>query len=197
MNKILGILGICKKAGKISAGADVTFEALEDCKARLVVFSSDASTKTTRRFMEKCKVLGVPYVKLDADKEALGLAVSRSMCSVCAVLDLGLANSIAKHLPTEDKDNVLVADKLELKLKRKNERLENQKDPNYVKKEVVKTTEVIDIEEGAYNKRNRRKEKTEGDKPYKSNKPKKFTKTYGNKKPIKKKDGGVANETKH
>lgn len=170
MSKTLGVLGICKKAGKISAGADVTFEALEDYKARLVIFASDSSTKTTRRFMEICKVKGVPYLKIDATKEELGLAVSKSMCSVCAVLDLGLANSLASKLSKDDEENILVADKLELKMKRKQERLENQKDPNYVKKAVVKAEEVIDIEENAYNKRKRRDDKN----------------TYGNEKPVKK-----------
>lgn len=143
MNNILGTLSICKKAGKLTVGADVTFDALEDYKARLLIFSSDCSPKTMKRFTDRAKNQGVPYLVLDVDKEEIGRSVSKASCSVCAVLDIGLANSIAKNMKNTSVDNLMVADKLEVKLKRKIEREHNKLDPNYVHREKKPEAEVI------------------------------------------------------
>lgn len=47
-NKLLGLLGICAKAGKIVSGADACLEEIKTNSVKLLIIAEDASDKTKK-----------------------------------------------------------------------------------------------------------------------------------------------------
>ncbi|MFI3115988.1 MAG: ribosomal L7Ae/L30e/S12e/Gadd45 family protein [Clostridia bacterium] len=129
IKNILGTISICKKASKLIAGSDVVLTAIEDNKARLILASSDCSQKTLKPILQVAKNNGVAVMIIPCTKEELGVACSKSVCAVVAITDIGLANSLGKKLSQTSKENEEVSKVLDLKLKRKMERVERNADP--------------------------------------------------------------------
>ena len=53
-DRVLGMLGLAKKAGKTVSGEDKILEAIRNGKAKLVIIAGDASENTKKRFKDKC-----------------------------------------------------------------------------------------------------------------------------------------------
>ena len=49
-NKVLGLIGLSAKAGKIEFGADAVENAIKRQKVKLVIVSSDAAERTKEKF---------------------------------------------------------------------------------------------------------------------------------------------------
>lgn len=95
--KLLSMLGICRKAGRLAVGSDAVMKAIRiegGGKAKLVLISSDASSRTTKQFTDKCAFYGVTAVTLPADSFDMGHAVGKNAVTVCAVTDASLASAL-------------------------------------------------------------------------------------------------------
>jgi ribosomal protein L7Ae-like RNA K-turn-binding protein len=55
VNKIYGLLGICSKAGKITAGTDAVIEGVYKNQIELVIVAEDTSQKTKQKIENVCK----------------------------------------------------------------------------------------------------------------------------------------------
>lgn len=123
MNKLLNLIGLAKKAGKIEAGEEPTGAAARAKQARLLLIAADAADNTRRRAMHfgeagECICLVLPETKGD-----LGHALGRTSCAVLAVTDIGFAEAIAKKLAEEDEAHYgEAARRLALKAQRAAER---------------------------------------------------------------------------
>ena len=123
MDKVLSLLGLAQKAGRVEAGEDAVSAAAEVRRARLVLLASDASensARRARRFAERgaCLWAGIP-----ASKAELGRAVGRGECAMLAVTDIGFAEALAKKLAAADETRyAALAQRLEIKKKRALER---------------------------------------------------------------------------
>ncbi|MDO5444741.1 MAG: hypothetical protein Q4F31_03875 [Eubacteriales bacterium] len=103
-DKILGILGLMRKAGAIALGEDDASAAVLAGKARLLVLPSDAGDKKRERALRyldgrSCELIQLPY----SGKE-LSEAVGIGNCSMAAVTDIGFADSLMKQLAITDPD---------------------------------------------------------------------------------------------
>ena len=58
-NKIYGLLGLARRAGKISFGTESSIETIEKKKGKLVIVAEDCSDRTKNNFEELCKKLNV------------------------------------------------------------------------------------------------------------------------------------------
>ena len=47
-DRILSLLGICKRAGKLITGADTTIDSIRKSKAKLVIFANDFSKSSKK-----------------------------------------------------------------------------------------------------------------------------------------------------
>lgn len=123
--QVLTLLGLAKRAGRVCAGEDMTREAVADHKARLLLLAADAGDAVCRR-AERMRTDKLPLVRLSAGKEALGAALGRESCAVCAVTDLGFAARMAALLAQQDETIAPVAAELERRqakaLRRKKEK---------------------------------------------------------------------------
>lgn len=97
MNKILGTIGLCRRAGKLVTGFDAVCEEISRPKGKAagILLAGDISPKTekeVRFFAEKSKKLVIKLpIGLDEIAEVLGRKTG-----VLAVLDEGLFKTLEK-----------------------------------------------------------------------------------------------------
>ena len=122
MDKILNMIGLAKKAGRLEVGEEPTCAAARARDARLLLLARDAAENSARRLRHFADAGQCLWVRLPVTKDELGGAVGRSSCAMCAVTDIGFATAIAKKLAETDENFVITAEKLELKAQRAAER---------------------------------------------------------------------------
>lgn len=128
MDKVLSLLGLAKKAGRLVSGEEPVGGAARAHDARLILLASDAADNTVRRakhFAEagECLCAAVP-----ASKDDLGRAVGRTSCAMLAITDVGFAEAAAKKLAALDAERYgELAEKLSVKAARAAERKAEQK----------------------------------------------------------------------
>lgn len=100
MNDTLkGLLGLCRRAGKISIGHDAARDSVKCSKACLVICCSDASQRLIREMSEECIYKGrsIPFTNADFDKKELSLAIGCS-AAVISIDDAGFAGRIYSEM---------------------------------------------------------------------------------------------------
>lgn len=101
-DELLGLLGLCKKAGKLALGEDEAANAALAHKARLVLISADAAGNTAEKAQRAAGEGNAPCFRVDLTKAQLGSAVGRAQCAVLAVTDVGFAAAAMKKLAAAD-----------------------------------------------------------------------------------------------
>lgn len=90
-DSLLGLLGLCRRAGKLAAGFDAVLKAAEKGSAFLVLSASDASERTVRAVREG----GAPEpVQTPFTMAQIGAAIGRSETAVLAICDRSMANRV-------------------------------------------------------------------------------------------------------
>lgn len=92
--KLLGLLGICRKAGKIKLGFDPAAAALGR-DAQALLFTADVSPKTKARLLKKAEGLPVKALELCETSDDLYYAIGKRV-AVMAITDKGLAERAAE-----------------------------------------------------------------------------------------------------
>lgn len=95
MGKLLSLMGLCRRAGKLSVGHDAVFDAVRKGRARAVILTSDASPRHGKE-LEAASFAG-RIVKAGFTMDQAGLAVGKRSC-VFSVDDEGFATAIEKTL---------------------------------------------------------------------------------------------------
>lgn len=103
MDRLLSLLGIAQKAGKVVSGGFLCENAIKDRRAKLVILAGDAQKNTVSTITNKCKFYNIPY-SFYGTKEALGHAIGKGDRSCVAVTDQGLADGITKLLGSGKKE---------------------------------------------------------------------------------------------
>ena len=103
MDKLLSLLGIAQKAGKIVSGGFLCEKAIKSREAKLVIIAEDAQKNTVSTISNKCTFYHIPY-SFYGVKETLGHAIGKQERSCVAVMDQGLADSITKLLGSGKKE---------------------------------------------------------------------------------------------
>ncbi|MBQ8079231.1 MAG: ribosomal L7Ae/L30e/S12e/Gadd45 family protein [Oscillospiraceae bacterium] len=93
LQKLTGILSICRKAGKMEIGFAPMKEALDAGRVRGVIVTEDASPKTYKEVCYFCGKKQVPVQRLPMTMEMLGGAIGRK-AAVAAILDEGFFGRI-------------------------------------------------------------------------------------------------------
>lgn len=131
MDKILNMIGLAKKAGRLEVGEEPTGAAARARDARLLLLASDAAENSARRLRHFADAGQCLWVRLPVTKDALGSAVGRSSCAMCAVTDIGFANALVKKLAAKDEKFAPAAAALDVKaaraLERKREKERHEK----------------------------------------------------------------------
>lgn len=100
-DRVLQIISLAKKAGRISSGETAVLGDIKSFKSYLILIAEDASEGTKKKFTDKSAYYKVPC-RIYAAKETLGYAIGRDVSSVISVNDEGFAESILKRLEEAD-----------------------------------------------------------------------------------------------
>lgn len=96
-NKVLSLLGLATKAGKVASGEFSTEKAVKSGTASLVIVADDASDNTKKMFRNMCTYYKVP-VYFFGNKEELGHAMGKEMRASLALLDEGFSKAVEKQI---------------------------------------------------------------------------------------------------
>ncbi len=96
-DKVLSMLSIAMKAGRVSSGETQVLNSIRSMEAFLVICACDASDLTRKKFRDKSSFYQVPYVEY-GDKASLARTIGRDLRSVVSVNDEGIANNMIKRL---------------------------------------------------------------------------------------------------
>lgn len=95
--KILNLLGLATKAGRVVSGEFMTEKSIKDGRAHLVIVSSDASDNTRKMFLNMCTYYKVP-IYVFSNKEELGHAMGKETRASLAVVDAGFSKALVKQI---------------------------------------------------------------------------------------------------
>ena len=94
-DRLLGMLGMAVRAGKVNFGVFMTEKALDEGIASLVIAAEDTGASNRRKIEGKCAQLGVELI-FYSDKETLSRAIGKKDVPVVAVCDEGFGKAIVK-----------------------------------------------------------------------------------------------------
>jgi len=105
---ILGIIGLCRGAGRAVIGVPMICETLKKRSERkmrdgeiaiIVVEASDTSENTHKRITDKCEYYDVKHIRLNADCDALAKAVGKgSPVAAVAINDENFCRALLTKL---------------------------------------------------------------------------------------------------
>ena len=93
MEKILGFIGIAKRAGKVSVGTFVCESAIKSGASMLIIIAEDASEKTKKTLIDACEFYNVPFLEF-SDMESLGRITGGGEKVVVSINDEGFAKAL-------------------------------------------------------------------------------------------------------
>lgn len=99
-DKVLSMLGLAAKAGKVTSGEFSVEKSVKSGKAYLVIVAGDASDNTRKMFTNMCTYYNVP-IYFYGDKDILGNAIGKKTRASLTVTDAGFSKAIVKLLNTE------------------------------------------------------------------------------------------------
>ena len=94
-NRILFMLSLCQKSGKLVSGEESCEKAIRANLARVIIVAENASENTKKKFKNSSQYYKVP-IYFFTDKEELGHAIGKEVRAVLTVTDEGLGNQIIK-----------------------------------------------------------------------------------------------------
>lgn len=96
-DKVLSLIGLAQRAGKVASGEFATEKAIKTGHAAVVFVAEDSSDNTKKMFTNMCTFYNVT-IYIYSDKETLGHAIGKEFRASLAVLDAGFKNTIEKHM---------------------------------------------------------------------------------------------------
>ena len=93
--KILGLIGLSAKAGKISFGADSVETQIRKRKINLVIIAENSSERTKDKFKKISQENGIPYIII-GEIDELSKAIGKSNKAIIGIKDLNLSKEIQK-----------------------------------------------------------------------------------------------------
>lgn len=146
MEKILSMIGLAHKAGRVEIGEEPVGSAARAKKARIILVAGDAAASSVRRAMGFANTGSCLCLVIPASKEELGRALGRTSCAMAAITDMGFADAIAKKLAALDPQRFgSAAERMAVKAQRARERkleqLAHEKNVRMGKKHLPKPPE--------------------------------------------------------
>ena len=96
-DKILSLIGLAAKAGKVVSGEFSTEKSVKSGKAFLVIVAGDASANTKKMFTNMCNFYKVPMC-IYGTKEILGKRLGKELRASLAIQDAGIRDAFLKQV---------------------------------------------------------------------------------------------------
>ncbi len=94
-DNLKGILGLCRKAGKMSLGHDAAVTSIKKRKAKLVITCCDASDRLKNEIKDECTFDGrnIPYIDAPFEMKEFALCIN-ARAGVVSIDDRGFAEKL-------------------------------------------------------------------------------------------------------
>lgn len=92
-HKLLSLLGIARRAGRLSLGFDVAAEAMTGGKSHLLILADDLSERTLKNIKKIAEQSDTPTIVLNISMEQLGAAIGKTT-GIVSVNDKGFAEKM-------------------------------------------------------------------------------------------------------
>ena len=101
-DRILGLIGIARKASALIAGEDRVADTLQKGKAKMLLLPADAGRTAQKIALFASEKGRLQIAELPYSAETLAKAAGLSNCQIAALTDLGLAGTLAALLAGMD-----------------------------------------------------------------------------------------------
>ncbi len=99
-DRLLSLLGICRKAGKMAIGFDPAVDCIETDKTKLVLAASDISANTAKKLKAVAETKGVDFIYIKRTKEELSFGLGKT-CALVAITDSGFEKKLRELILSE------------------------------------------------------------------------------------------------
>lgn len=99
MEKFLSLLGMARRANRLSLGHDAVIESIVHSRAKLCLAAADASARLKNELAHACSYGGknIRFIELPCNMKELSSAIGSKAAAV-SVNDEGFSSSILKHI---------------------------------------------------------------------------------------------------
>ena len=94
IERLLNMIGLARRAGKVSTGAFVCEKMIKSRRARLVILACDASENTKKAVTDSCRFYNIRVIEI-SDMESLGHITGGGDRAVVSVNDNNFAKAIS------------------------------------------------------------------------------------------------------
>ncbi len=103
-DRLLGVIGLCRRAGKLICGVPlICTELRKSSQIQAVLAASDASDNTKKKLNDKCKYYGTTLIYLPYTADELATAVGKDApIGAVAITDAKLMQAVKEHLPAQE-----------------------------------------------------------------------------------------------
>lgn len=96
-NNIYGLLGLARRAGKISFGTQSSIDTIEKRKAKLVILAQDSADRTKKNFEELCKSKNIP-IRITGTIEEISKSIGQVNKTVITINDENFSKELIKRI---------------------------------------------------------------------------------------------------
>ena len=96
-DKILNLLGLAQRAGKVISGDFIIEKAIKRKEPKLVLLAGDCAANNEKKYIQLAEIHHIPLRKVGS-KETLGTAIGKEVRVVVAVEDDGFAKALLKEI---------------------------------------------------------------------------------------------------
>ncbi len=104
MNKIMGLLTIARKAGKLSIGMDMCKDACKSGISKGICTATDISSKSLKEIKFVCMCENVPLFSLGIDMSSVGAELGKKV-GIISVNDSGFMKKARTYMEEIEIDN--------------------------------------------------------------------------------------------
>ena len=97
-DRILGLIGMMRKASALVIGEDRVSEAVQQGRVKILMMPSDAGNRVREYAAHAVENRHLQMIELPYQTEMLSAAVGLSNCQIAAVTDLGFAKAVISML---------------------------------------------------------------------------------------------------
>lgn len=102
-DRILSLLGLCRRAGKLVIGADPTIDSIKKGKSKIVIIASDFSKSSAKPVLAAAHTSNIKTFIINRSKDELSFALGK-LCGVLSVEDKGFAEKLLQLITAEQHD---------------------------------------------------------------------------------------------
>lgn len=106
-DRILSLLGLCRRAGKVTIGNDAVIDMVTKQKAKLVIMAKDLSKNTAKGVLVSAHMSNVKALTINRTKDELSAALGK-FCAVVSVNDGGFANKFETLISQENQQEACI-----------------------------------------------------------------------------------------